>query len=229
MAYVIRYDYELNRIKKKYKWFKKVGYTIKQVVLPDRLQVIFTNNEERIPCYFEFLDTRVICYGDYGSWIFEHYSSVDKKPINIPNMFINFNYWISKLDSCHKPEEYDDDRASEWIKNYIDSSDIDKPLGDYYLGDKLEADLNNYGCGDVSDAKEDLSNLLEDYCDYGYELAMSNNLKRFADRYLSLDFEDEYQFIDARRFNTYQGLLIGTIAMLQIIKEDYTEKCKDEM
>ncbi len=189
------YDYELERIKERYNHWKKAGYKITYTNLPDRLKVKFVNFSENIPCYIEYLENRIICYGDYGSFIFENYRSM-KDPKNVN--YKSFDYLIKKVDRNILVTQFDykvmEMQIEDFIDKYINSNSLD--------------------FSEIVDLDEIIKILRKEVNQYNFAEKLE-----FCCKALGLT-EEWYEYFPSTFGRTYTPQILAQLVMMQLIDED---------
>lgn len=106
--------FEKEWIEERYTEIKKIGYNLEFTQLEDRLKVKFTSNMDLNPSYIEFLDYFIICYGDYGSFVFENIK-VEKNPL----MINPTPYFLRKVDTNIITKMWHEESAKQEICDFF--------------------------------------------------------------------------------------------------------------
>ena len=188
------YDNAKIRIKKRLEYWKEVGYDIEYTEMEDRLKVKFTNHSEKIPCYIEYLEDRIICYGDYGSYVFEHYHP-NKCPSAVN--YKSINYIIGKIDKCINVTKYDREEAEKQIRKFF------RELNDY--------DHKEFDEDELYEMKKELIDTIEEY----------NYPRLLEELCIELEmYESWYEYFDDFGI-VYTEQVLAQLVMMELIDEDY--------
>lgn len=177
-----------------------MGYDITYFNLPDRLKVKFVNHSENIPCYIEYLDDRIICYGDYGSYVFENIHP-QKNPGNVN--YKSIGYLIGKVDRNILVTKFDCKVMKMQIEEFIE---------EYVNDDYLNLD-------EIKDLGEIIKILRNEVNQYNFCEKLESCCKA-----LGLSSDEWYEYFPDDFGMTYTEHILAQLVMMQLIDEDLESK-----